>query len=1491
MTTAIPLDRRFEEWSETEASDPELRARWGFKHQDRTWDSLLAKQRVVILAEAGSGKSEELKEQAARKIAAAELAFYATVQDVGRKGLSEALHPRDRGKLNKWKKSNSPGWFFIDSVDEAKFDGVRLDQACRELAGAIHGAEARAHVVLSGRLTDWEFQRDLKRFNDELPVVAPVTEPAPKLSPDELVIRAIRHNVPEEKEIVPEVPLVVAMLPLDEDRVRMFAAGKGIHPADLTEFISQIDVANLWRFARRPLDLDWMVQFWRANRRLGSLREMLENSLTERLHEPNPDRARRDSLDTERAFHGLERIGAALVLGRTGTIAIPDATLVLPGAMAPLDVADVLSDWSAEDRARLLTRPVFDPATFGRARLHNDNEKVVSAFLAARWLRRLRAANLSQEDLFDLLFAKSYGIWLIKPSMQETAAWLALWDPAVARKVVELNPFLLLTAGDPATLPFDIRCIALTQCLERILQGARSPLMDNDSLMRFARADLVETIHELWNKHSGSIDAKKFLLRLIWRGSLTGCADLTTEAVFLESDDSSFSIFALRALCVSADATTKRKYVQHFLTRLSKERTAVVWFVVEELFPFSLTIEDLFAILGSVDVTDHDGLGLEYLGPKLIERLVAVRDLERLLSGLLTLLGTMSPEIGYQPTKREEAYFPIISEAASRLLALSAVTVAPTVAIDAVIRLGEYRHDHRAKKAAVDPKAELDRSPARRRQAFWRAAECLAAHPMLQGRALEHTWELGMLGFQTKLALEDVDWLLTDGPTRPVQHQQRLAIHSVLEIWRNAGSPLAILRRIEDATRDNVTASNAMRGWLAPEPPSPEFVKHEREMKKIINRGNRKRAKIDQSWIDAMAKLRSDPAELRQLNPVSEKGVDGRLFNLWQLLERSIPQKARYAIEDVSPLEPIIGAEAALAVRDGLVDLWRHWKPRLKSERDLASRNTINSVDCMGIAGITLEAKGSPHWSEALSPDEARRATEYATLELSGFPFWIGDLAVSHPGEVRVVLMRDVISEIESFEPGTHLATLSAIDRTDASLAGVIANDLFCELKDRPNLPAGILVPILQIIGRGLNASERATFTEVCLSRFRDTADPAVASLYLRSVFEDAADRATDAFVSKLDRLSEQDQSILATHAMPAIFGGRFGRDDIPFIDIPSHVLERLVIVAFRTIRVEEDNNRPSGEVFSPNTRDDAEGARSNVFGLLVRTPGQATFDAITRFKRMNDFSVPKAHLSDLAFDRAAQDAETAPWNPTEFLAFEKTFEIAPSNGKDLKGLLLRRLNDVQHDLLHSDFAQGQSFKSLPAEVDVQNWVADRLRLKRGRSFSVEREPHVIDEKEPDIRARAKAGDASVAIEIKVAESWTLEQLEAALTNQLCGRYLRANDGRHGILLLVHQVERASGWKSQNGFLTFAEVVAHSQEIASRICGASWDGPQPEIAVLDVSSCSPYKARSVKGTKPWTTDRSQKPALTKGRLASTEPKIKRRKSRVSRPDTRGMRPK
>jgi len=113
-----------------------------------------------------------------------------------------------------------------------------------------------------------------------------------------------------------------------------------------------------------------------------------------------------------------------------------------------------------------------------------------------------------------------------------------------------------------------------------------------------------------------------------------------------------------------------------------------------------------------------------------------------------------------------------------------------------------------------------------------------------------------------------------------------------------------------------------------------------------------------------------------------------------------------------------------------------------------------------------------------------------------------------------------------------------------------------------------------------------------------------------------------------------------------------------------------------------------------------------------------------------------------------------------------------------------------------------------------------------------------VNEKEPDVRLRAKASDTVVAIEIKATRSeWTLKQLEEALVDQLCGRYLRAANGKHGILLLVHQDERK--WKEADTgtFLSFQDVVARLTAIAAKISSERNDSPQPVVCVLDVSAC------------------------------------------------------
>ncbi len=474
----ISLNRRFFEWDGKEPPDPGIRHTFGLDDGGVGWDELLLKRRVVILAEAGSGKSTEMAERARITATSQQYSFHAAVEDVGRDGLEQALSVSGRESLNAWRASNEEGWFFIDSMDEAKSSGIRLEKVVRRLADGIDGAEQRAHIILSGRITDWEVLKDLESLKRWLPVCSKASKP--EVTAEEELLKIIRQERrPDEAPPPPELPFVARMLPLDRDRVRRFTDGKST--PNLDRFLEAVEAANLWHFARRPLDLDWLVRFWQSEGRLGSLAEMVERSISERLKETNIDRARGDTLDSTAARHAVERVGAAMVFGRQATIAIPDGEVTFTSD-SPLDLADVLPDWSPESRLLLLSRPVFDPATLGRARFHNDNVGVVRGFLTARWLMRLRSANLSTRALFDLLFARSYGLEVIRPSLTETVAWLSLWDKEVANEVVRRGPLLLLGFGDPASLSPDIRRNALMALMAELTTGDQEvPELDDEN--------------------------------------------------------------------------------------------------------------------------------------------------------------------------------------------------------------------------------------------------------------------------------------------------------------------------------------------------------------------------------------------------------------------------------------------------------------------------------------------------------------------------------------------------------------------------------------------------------------------------------------------------------------------------------------------------------------------------------------------------------------------------------------------------------------------------------------------------------------------------------------------------------------------------------------------------------------------------------------------------------------------------------------------------
>ena len=784
----------------------------------------------------------------------------------------------------------------------------------------------------------------------------------------------------------------------------------------------------------------------------------------------------------------------------------------------------------------------------------------------------------------------------------------------------------------------------------------------------------------------------------------------------------------------------------------------------------SLDVDDLLAILSTVDFDDSDGgLGFAWEGPALVDRLSDRFRLERLLRGLLLHLGDEEGEIGHIPDKREELYLVGIAAIAFKLLEHSAPDEASDECIDAALQLAVRLRHHRSIHKMKEVASLLHRSSARRRLAFWRAAERLSTNRVLHGQPLHDIYQMEVIGYRPELKFEDMAWLLDDAPKRVNPNERQLAVKLALSLREQAGSPPDLLPQFKRLARSDATIQQTYDIWFNPPPRSAQWIAQEKDMERNRKLREVEHAARDRSWLDFVAELRNDPNQLRQIRPTADS-IDRRLYCLWELLCGTIDANTRFAIDSVSPLEPMLGNKVALALQDALIQYWRLWQPLLKSAKSPNGLNQIRNMDLMGLAGVSIEARNRPRWADKLSQDEAVRAAGYATVDLNGYPPWLPALAAVKPDEVRQVLLGEFLAEIKDAKPKTRYEVLERLAWAETPVVELVADGVFETLAWWSDPPASALEPMLSIVMREtqqealVNSLQNAHF-RVSTRRMTQELQASISG----AAYAVSVTVATDALTARLNALPIQRHTALVEQLLPQLFGTD-RRHENAQVDLPFACLERLVSIAFGTIRREDDINRPSGEVYSPGVRDNAEEARGAAFNRLVETPGRATFDVLLRHAEEADWPIPAARLLELALRRAAQDSESSTWLPGEISPSSELRRQRHIHRGTFKRVALRRLDDIQYDLLHADFAQGATVKSLPDEKAVQIWMAERLRLMQGRSYSVDREPHVVEEKEPDVRLRAKTSDASVPIEIKVPESWTLGQFEVALTDQLCGR-------------------------------------------------------------------------------------------------------------------------
>ncbi|MDR7377112.1 hypothetical protein J2X19_001770 [Rhodoferax ferrireducens] len=119
------------------------------------WAQLLESQRVLLIAEAGSGKTHECKARAKLLFEGGEAAFFLRLEEVAAKGVRLCLYGDRQKRFDYWRASSSQaGYFFLDSIDELQLAHADFRDALERFSHDLDGGLGRVTIVVTSRPVD-----------------------------------------------------------------------------------------------------------------------------------------------------------------------------------------------------------------------------------------------------------------------------------------------------------------------------------------------------------------------------------------------------------------------------------------------------------------------------------------------------------------------------------------------------------------------------------------------------------------------------------------------------------------------------------------------------------------------------------------------------------------------------------------------------------------------------------------------------------------------------------------------------------------------------------------------------------------------------------------------------------------------------------------------------------------------------------------------------------------------------------------------------------------------------------------------------------------------------------------------------------------------------------------------------------------------------------------------------------------------------------------
>jgi hypothetical protein len=1375
----ISLDRSFHELvvDEKEGDEGEIRRSFSNRSQLR-WDDLLRLPRVILLSEAGAGKTAEILHTANRLRLGGKPAFFLRIEHVVH-DFDSSFEVGTAEEFQDWVASSEHGWLLLDSVDEARLREPKdFEAAIRKIGRALRTKLQDVHIVITGRTSAWRPSTDLLLCRTILPWVEPTRVVSNVLTKEAEGSNSVGTS---SKAAVGDAFKIVALDDLSEDLVADFAAAKGM--TDIDEFKTAIERADAWSFTQRPLDLSEMIDFWINNKRMGSRLELMRNSITRRLEERDQDRSEARPMSTAKAQEGIRLVAAAVTLSKASAIRVPDGSANTKG----IPIKEILPDWDDVECATLLSRPIFDEGIYGTVRFHHRS---VREFLTAEWLQSLMVSEASRQKIEALFFRNQYGIEVVVPTLRPVLPWLAILDEKVLIKVCRLAPEILFEGGDPSQLPIETRREILDQACEHLAQPAHSRSMtDHSAVQRFANNDLADDIGRLLDQYSHNEDIAWFLLRMVWLGNIAPLVE--TAKRFTDRRYGKYvRVAAIRAVIGvgnQADGEDLRSLINKDPKPLNRH-------VLAELIPTlpenSPAISWLLEVLEKTEPKER--FETDYLQEALPEFVqhISLECLPQLMTGLSALLKT-APLMHRHGCHISASYGWLLSSATKAVVRLASIHSVAALSSDAleilrIVPCVRFYDPELYEYKSFDELTEeitpiLSNWPELNFALFWHsAAERRRELEGKSGTYLREYWQVSPSGSFGRFEVGDFDKVCVEINGRVLLDDQHIALSLAFSLYLQAGRPQAWRAKLKKIVEKSAELKASLDRMLSPtpDPSQSHWKREEAAWKRKIKKQEERR---DKELQEAKAVLFARREQLRHPNDAG--AITGDQYYLHEKMREMEQQNNRWTEGDWKLLIGVYGSEVAEAFRDGLVGYWRHNSAVLRSEGAQLSSTPTSVI--FGLSGIAIEARESAGWPAMLHASDVERAVRYAVHELNGFPAWFPALSSAFPDIVKDVLLKEIRFELNTEAPDVDSHYVLSDVAWQAPwiwdyLAPALLTELSASRKNSRNL--GYILSIVHG-----SSVEDSVLAKIAARKAKTIRSALFSPIWFAVWVGVEPDIAIPALAARLAEIKDPSkQTDLAVSFVVCLIGGRTqeGRSRQAYRTV--EYIKNLFLLMHRYIRRTEDIDRVGGGVYSPGIRDDAQDARHALFQFIQEAPGKEAYLALLEMGNAHPDSDSRPWMNFYAKKKATADADVAPWTLSQVREFNRSLVCTPTNHRELWYLAVDRLNDLKYDLENGDTSIASLLQSVDAETEFRKFIGGWCRDRAAGRYNVPQEEELADSKRPDLRFLGTGNfDGPVPIELKIADKWTGPALYERLENQLSGSYLRDIRSSRGIFLLL----------------------------------------------------------------------------------------------------------